>query len=38
VCSSGGKGLKSNEAMNAADAFRWWFEQNHLIEIPEHGG
>jgi hypothetical protein len=27
-----------DEAKNAADAFRWWFEQNHLMEIPEHGG
>ena len=27
-----------DEAKNAADAFRWWLEQNHLMEIPEHGG
>jgi hypothetical protein len=27
-----------DEAKNAADAFRWRLEQNHLMEIPEHGG
>jgi hypothetical protein len=27
-----------NEAKNAADAFRWWVEENHLMEIPEHCG
>jgi len=27
-----------DEAKDAADAFRWWLEQNHLMKIPEHGG
>jgi hypothetical protein len=26
------------EAKDAADAFRWWLEQNHLLETPEHRG
>jgi hypothetical protein len=26
------------EAKDATDAFRWWLEQNHLLEMPEHGG
>jgi hypothetical protein len=28
----------STEAKDAADAFRWWLEQNHLLEIPEGRG
>ena len=27
-----------DEAKNAADAFRWELEENHLMEIPEHCG
>ena len=26
------------DAKDAADAFRWWLEQNHLLEMPEHRG
>jgi hypothetical protein len=26
------------DAKDAADAFRWWLEQNHLLEIPEGRG
>jgi hypothetical protein len=26
-----------DEAKNAVDAFRWW-QENHLMEIPEHCG
>jgi len=29
---------KPDEAKNATDAFRWWLEENHLMEIPEHCG
>jgi hypothetical protein len=34
----GRSGELSNEAKNAADAFQWWLEENHLMEIPEHCG
>jgi hypothetical protein len=27
-----------DEAKEAADAFGWWLEQKHLMEIPERGG
>jgi hypothetical protein len=27
-----------DEAKNAADAFRWWLEENHLMKIPEYCG
>lgn len=27
-----------DKAKEAADAFQWWLEQNHLMEIPEGGG
>jgi hypothetical protein len=26
------------DAKDAADAFRWWLEQNDLLDIPEHRG
>jgi hypothetical protein len=26
------------DAKEAADAFRWWLEQNHLMEMPEDRG
>jgi hypothetical protein len=26
------------DAKDAADEFRWWLEQNHPLEMPEHRG